>query len=282
MAKKRPMGWSDWFMWYFSVLSFILCVVACIPFIPWRYAQAYNGFHQRFPVHRMYSLLMVTGRGGQYQPWLTVRKEVCRMDRSFQMPNLVGSALGLASGAIGTGGAMAGCANWPACKDHTRVRCLAYQIIAITGIISTVCYLIAALSHVSCLFFNCVEFGERKQRKIDEGKKKCMIAACTGLCFSFLALILWEGVSAMQIMDLKRTSAMPWPRNSLGTFVAVFLLFVQLVAAAGSGCRMRPDKEEESDEDNSSEDYESEKKARKKGKRGSGFGKGGGGHDPLF
>jgi len=80
MAKKKePRPLKDQVLQWLSVLSGIVALVCLVPAIPYRYAETFTGYHQRFPMVRKYSLFGATNKMGAMVSWFKWQKETCRM-----------------------------------------------------------------------------------------------------------------------------------------------------------------------------------------------------------
>lgn len=267
MGKPREMTGMDKMCWYGMCIGAFMTAAACVPMLPWNMAELYAGFHQRWPTKRMASPLMVTTQLGQYKPWSALQKIVCAMDREFQMPNILNAVVGLASGAIGAGGAAVGCPNWQACKDHVRQRCYAYQMLSIGGMMVVALYTCSLIAVICAMMGMCNEFGEKKARKIKKAAESVASTLSIGFGLNIFAYLIYVGITNMAYGDLKSNSAFPYPAASVGFGVGLFAWFMLLIAMFAGFQRKNKSDDDDDKEEEPQENYATE-------------GKGGGGDDP--
>merc|ERR1712039_170051 len=117
MGKKEKDTWYETLLRILSILGGVICLVTCIPAMPWRYARLNGNLGPRFAVDRHMSMFQITNQNKQGVTWLTMQQKVCQKMQQFQSQSAftqAGSALlNGAAGAIGmdgfVGGAALGC-----------------------------------------------------------------------------------------------------------------------------------------------------------------------------
>jgi len=234
MGKKEKVSWTagEKFM-VFNFVTGGLCMLATIvPHLPWRYALAQSSMTVRFSMDRRYSLLHIGDNLGMGRSWLKLRKDVCFKQQEFNRPDPVSGILGAAGGMMGSGGALVGCAAWPACKQAVSQRCSAYSVMAFTGVICVLLQLVSASASFAfpVMLTKEAEFLKKKKKKLDAAKAQTMICGVVAFVTGFLSWITWTVLSDMTFKDLASKSAYPYPSAYIGVYLAGFAIFLFSIA----------------------------------------------------
>jgi len=259
MAKKKePRPLKDQVLQWLSVLSGIVALVCLVPAIPYRYAETFTGYHQRFPMVRKYSLFGATNKMGAMVSWFKWQKETCRMKDEFAKSNpLLAAAGGIAAKKSGVGGAAAGCMYWDTCKTQLMNRCYEYATMAVMSVIAMLLQLIgggAGLCVPVMLNGENDAGKDKKGTKKDKAKKAAvgatmMCAVAAGL-LPFLSWAIYMGSSGAMFSNLKVKEAYAYGYAYVGSFVAVFGWLIGLIGAFLGFRRWQTfGKEKEKDED---------------------------------
>jgi len=268
MAKKKPEPKSskDMAMNVFSVGGGLVLLLTIMPFVPWRYARINNHLGSRFVSDRKYTLFTLGNNFGQGVSWLKMRRDMCMKMEEFNRPDPIKAVLGAAAGAIGGGGAVVGCATWPACKNHVSTRCYTYATMGIVGLISMLLLLVSAVCGFLSPVMQSMEGPVTKKKKSKKKKKALMEAQFTTMLVSiggfvpaFLATIGWIFTSDNQFKGLQSSAYYPWPGASAGMFLAglgCFFMFIGMILGIVRRQGADDDKEEEDEGEGEYEAYD--------------------------
>jgi len=239
-AKKQILSWKDWLFWYCSVFGAILVLISCAPPVPWRYAMASSSFGQRFIVDRTMGLFTVSNQYGQATAWFKMKSEVCRKMEDFNRPNPLAAGLAIGSmmmasqsdGDMSAGGAVLGCASWPACKEHVATRCVAYTHIAVTGMVSGLLILLGGIAAAMGTVFMVKEGYVKKKKKREEAQWNTALASIFAFVLPFFGTMCYMMGTGMFFKQLQNNAHYPYPGAYIGMYVSLLgelLLFIAMV-----------------------------------------------------
>lgn len=263
MAKKKePKPVVDQVMQWLAVLSGVLGLICLVPKVPYRYAEVFTGYHQRFPLARQYSLFGATDKFGKTVSWFRMQKETCRMKDELAKSNpLLAVAGGLAAKKSGVGGAAAGCMYWDLCKAQLTVRCMEYATMSIMSILAMLLQLIGvgALLCVPMMLNGEDAAGKEKKGSKKEKAKKAAImgtmnCAIAGGVLPFLSWVLYMMSTASRFETLKTKEAYAYGYAYVGSYLAVIGWVFGLIGALLAWRRFSnfgKEKEKDEDEDTS-------------------------------
>lgn len=224
---KKNTPWTKWekFMVFNFATGGLCMLITVVPVVPWRYAMMQGAMTQRFSLDRRYSLLHAGNNFGQGQSWFKLRKDTCRKLEEFNRPDPVSGLAGAAAGMMGAGGALAGCRQWPACKDHVALRCMSYSTMAIAGILCVLFQLISCCASfaVPAMLYKEGEFVRKgKTKKLEAAQFQTMMCGIAAFATGFLSFATWTALSASTFKELASRSAYPFPSAHIGLYLALF------------------------------------------------------------
>lgn len=259
--KKKPTSFCDQVMIGLSVFSGLLALVCVVPKVPYRYAEAYGGFHQRFALQRQYSLWGATDQLGSVKSWMSLRSEACKKMKEMNSANpLLAAAGSLGASAVGTGGAAVGCQFWQICKEDISQRCSQYAVvmgIGMTGILFNIIGAVA-LFMVPMMVNAEKEFtgkSKKKKKKYVEAVTMTLQTVVAGFFFPMLSYAMWMGATDAMFHALAKRAAYPYGYASAGAFMAGAGVFFTLIAVLIAGRRWsQAGEDKEADDEGGSED----------------------------
>jgi len=259
--KKKPTSTCDQIMIGFCVFSGFLALVCIIPKVPYRYAQMYSGFHQRYALQREYSLWGATDHLGAIKSWMSMRSDACRKMIEISTQNPLMSAFGtVGASKVGTGGAVVGCQFWQMCKEDIVQRCNQYTMVMAIGMTSIVFNLIGAVAlfMVPMMVNAEKEFtgkSKKKKKKFVEAVTLTLQTVAAGFVFPMLSYAMYMLTTDAMFHALAQRAAYPYGYAYAGAFMSGAVVFFTLVAVLIAGRRWSQAGEEKgSDDEEGSED----------------------------
>lgn len=258
--KKKETSFCDQVMIGLSVFSGLLALICVIPKVPYRYAQAYGGFHQRFALERQYSLWGSTDHLGTITSWMSMRSEACRKMQEMNTVNPLMGALGtFGASAAGTGGAAVGCQFWQICKEDVIQRCSQYSVIMAIGITGIIFNIIGAVAlfMVPMMVNAEKEFtgkSKKKKKKFVEAVTMTLQTVAAGFVFPMLSYAMYMLSTDAMFHALAKRSAYPYGYAYAGAFMSGAGVFFTLVAVVIAGRRWSQAGEEKEGDEEGSED----------------------------
>lgn len=231
MAKKKePEALKDKLVTWACLLGGLLVLVTIIPNVPWRVAAASPMLTSRFSMARTYSLFSIGTNLGQPVSWMKMRGDLCKKVQEMSVLNPITALVGTVVGSIpGVGGALGGCSNWAACKDHAVQRCAAYGTLAAAGMACLLLNLVGAIASFMVPVMKSMELQGKKKKDQDAARKTTMVTTIVAFACPFVSTVTWVGLSDSTFKQLQRTAFFPYPAASAGAYLAgvgVFILFV--------------------------------------------------------
>lgn len=240
MAKEtvQSMLLKDKILLAVSFLAGLFMIIALIPKLSWRWANADPNLTSRFSAARAYNLYGLTDQNLNYESWLTMRKDTCAQLEALGKQDPLSALASRASAKLGGGGAAMGCAGWPACKSHVSSRCQGYITLAWLGIFCIICFVLATVgtfATAALTFWAAHTAGAKK--KDDEKVSmnlKILITAAASLKLNVVALLSWVWTSDSIFKGFQNEAYYPYPASSKGSYLAgtgtVFLAISLLLA----------------------------------------------------
>lgn len=260
MAKKKKEKTScmDQVMIGFCIFSGLLCLVCCVPKVPYRYAQMWAGFSSRFGMERYYSLYGASDNLGSIVSWMSLRSETCNVMRNNNIVNPLMSGLVMAaSKSSGAGGAIAGCAYWLMCKENLNLRCQQYSTIMCVGLCALIFNVIGAVAlfMVPMMVNAEKEFtgkSKKKKKKLVEAATLTLQTVAAGFVFPLMSYGMYMLATDSMFKTLNKRSAYPYGYASAGAFMSggvVALTGFSLLIALRRWSKTGVEKEENDDDE---------------------------------
>mmetsp|Transcript_404 Transcript_404/g.794 ORF Transcript_404/g.794 Transcript_404/m.794 type:complete len:292 (-) Transcript_404:101-976(-) len=259
MAKKKePKPVIDQVLQWMAVLAGLLGLVCLVPKVPYRYAEIFTGYHNRFAVPRKYSLFGVTNRVGQTVSWFKLKRDTCMKMKEFAQGNpLLAVAGSLASSQSKVGGAVAGCIFWDVCKAQVAVRCAEYSTMSVISIVAMLFQLIGAGALFSVPMLLNTEDDSKKDKKgakKEKAKKSAMATTmqvtAVGFVLPFLSWAMYMMCTDSMFTTLKTKEAYAYAYSYFGSWLAMsgnFLALIGIACAWRRWSKFGEDKEEDDD-----------------------------------
>lgn len=260
--KKKEMTTWEQVMIGLCVFSGVLCLLCCVPKVPYRHAAPWAGHHSRFGMDRYYSLYGATDNLGAIVSWITLRSDTCNEMRNNNLINPAQTfGINKLTSAMGQGDAIAGCAYWQLCKDHLNLRCTQYGTIMVVGLCAILFNLIGAIAlfMVPMMVNSEKQFtgkSKKKKKKLVESVTLTLQTVVAGFVFPMLSYAMYMLATDSMFHTLARQSEYPYGYAFAGAFMAgavVAFSAIALLIAFGrwtkTGKESKEESEEGSDED---------------------------------
>lgn len=252
--KGQPLTWKDSITKNLSIAGVIIQLLLLIPHIPWRLVKTDPNYGSRFAVSRQFSPFWATNGLRQGVSWMKLQKDTCAQVKSYNSPNPIGLLVSVAATASKTSGSVGGCMAWQSCKKNAATRCYEYTRFAIFGVMVMTLQLASVIASICVVVYMGMEVPVKKKKKKEEEQRqeamqKTQIAAITAFVSSFVAVLMYVGVTDIGFKNIKSTGYYPWPALFIGGYMALFGVFLQFIAMLTGIWRCMPQREEEQEDE---------------------------------